>query len=163
MASERTAAQYGKVGEVRRDPMAMLPFCGYNMADYFAHWLAIGKKLAHPPKIFHVNWFRVNEHGNFIWPGFGENIRVIEWILRRCQGLKEAVKTPIGFIPAVSNLDLAGLQLTEEQLKQLFLINPDEWDEELKGQYQFLNLFGSRMPKELLEEHAQLKARFLAQ
>ncbi len=127
MASERTAAQFGKIGEVRRDPMAMLPFCGYHMGDYFEHWLDMGKRMARPPKIFHVNWFRTDEDGSFLWPGFGENLRVIEWILDRCRGEADAVKTPIGYVPTPESLDLTGLDLTHEDLEQLLSVDRDQW------------------------------------
>jgi len=119
MASERTAAQVGKLGEVRRDPMAMLPFCGYNMADYFRHWLVMGKKMAKPPKIFHVNWFRSDEKGKFLWPGFGENLRVLEWILDRCNNKVNALKSPIGYVPFASNIDMTGLDLPSGTLEKL--------------------------------------------
>ena len=118
MASERTAAQFGKLGEVRRDPMAMLPFCGYHMGDYFEHWLNMGRRMANPPKIFHVNWFRTDENGKFLWPGYGENLRVIEWILDRCRGEADAVKTPIGYVPTPESLDLTGLDISRETLDQ---------------------------------------------
>ena len=125
MASERTAAQFGKLGEVRRDPMAMLPFCGYHMGDYFEHWLNMGRRMANPPKIFHVNWFRTDENGKFLWPGYGENLRVIEWILDRCRGEADAVKTPIGYVPTPDSLDLTGLDLSREALAKLFAVNRD--------------------------------------
>ena len=113
----RTAAQVGKQGEVRRDPMAMLPFCGYNMGDYFDHWLEIGRRTNKLPRIFHVNWFRTDGNGKFLWPGFGENLRVIEWILDRSRGEADAVRTPIGFVPAPDSLDLAGLKIPSESLE----------------------------------------------
>ncbi len=125
MASERTAAQFGKLGEVRRDPMAMLPFCGYHMGDYFEHWLDMGQRMANPPKIFHVNWFRTDENGKFLWPGYGENLRVIEWILDRCRGEADAVKTPIGYVPTPDSLDLTGLDISREALDKLFAVNRD--------------------------------------
>ena len=118
MASERTAAQFGKLGEVRRDPMAMLPFCGYHMGDYFQHWLTMGRRMAQPPKIFHVNWFRTDEKGKFLWPGYGENLRVIEWILDRCRGEADALQTPIGMVPTPESLDLSGLDISRETLGQ---------------------------------------------
>ena len=127
MASERTAAQFGKLGEVRRDPMAMLPFCGYHMGDYFEHWLAMGRRMARPPKIFHVNWFRTDENGKFLWPGYGENLRVIEWILDRCRGEADAVRTPIGLVPTPDSLDLTGLDISRETLDKLFAVAPEDW------------------------------------
>ena len=123
MASERTAAQFGKQGEVRRDPMAMLPFCGYHMGDYFEHWLTMGKRMNRPPKIFHVNWFRTDEQGKLLWPGYGENLRIIEWILDRCRGEADAVKTPIGYVPTPESLDLTGLDISREALDKLFAVN----------------------------------------
>ena len=127
MASERTAAQVGAVGEVRRDPMAMLPFCGYHMGDYFEHWLDIGRRMANPPKIFHVNWFRTDENGKFLWPGYGENLRVIEWILGRCRGEADAVKTPIGYVPTPDSIDLTGLDISQESLGKLLAVNRADW------------------------------------
>jgi len=163
MASERTAAQFGKLGEVRRDSMAMLPFCGYNMADYFRHWLALGKRLAKPPKIFHVNWFRMDENGKFLWPGYGENLRVLEWILDRCNNKVEAPKTPIGYIPRASDIDMTGLNLPagtlDKLLDKLLAIDQKEWLEELKGIHKFFKEFKRRMPKELWQEYESLKAR----
>ncbi|MFH1655845.1 MAG: phosphoenolpyruvate carboxykinase (GTP) [Candidatus Omnitrophota bacterium] len=159
IASERTAAQFGKLGEVRRDPMAMLPFCGYNMADYFKHWLAMGKKMAKPPRIFHVNWFRTDENGKFLWPGFGENLRVLEWILDRCNEKVSAVKTPIGFIPRKEDIDLTGLDLPKESLDKLLAIDKQEWLCELEAQKEFLNKFGKDLPDEISMEWQALKQR----
>ena len=152
MASERTAAQVGKLGEVRRDPMAMLPFCGYNMADYFRHWLDIGKRMRKPAKIFHVNWFRTDENGNVLWPGFGENLRVLEWILDRCNNKVEGVKTPIGYIPRPSDIDMTGLQLSAGALEKLLEIHKEDWLEELKGIKKFFRQFKKDLPVELWQE-----------
>ncbi|MDD5259986.1 MAG: phosphoenolpyruvate carboxykinase (GTP) [bacterium] len=159
MASERTAAQFGKQGEVRRDPMAMFPFCGYNMADYFGHWLKMGEKIEKKPKIFHVNWFRVDEEGKFLWPGYGENLRVLEWILSRCRGEVEAQKTPIGYVPRPQDIDLNGLNLTNKIMEKLVAVNKNEWLEELKGHQQFFEQFGERMPKAIWDEYEALKQR----
>jgi phosphoenolpyruvate carboxykinase (GTP) len=130
MGSERTAAQFGKQGETRRDPMAMLPFCGYHMGEYFQHWLEMGRRMSRPPKIFHANWFRQDENGEFLWPGFGENLRVIEWILDRCRGDADAIKTPIGYVPTPESLDLTGLDISREQLDKLYAIDRDAWYQE---------------------------------
>jgi len=161
MASERTAAQYGKLGEVRRDPMAMLPFCGYNMGDYFGHWLKIGQKLTNPPKIFNVNWFRTDENGKFLWPGFGENLRVLDWIVRRCcdagAGAKE---TPIGYIPEVKDLDMTGLNMPAGAMDKLLSISKEDWAEEVKGIEPFFAQFGDRLPKAMSDELNGLKKRF---
>jgi len=159
MASERTAAQYGKQGEVRRDPMAMLPFCGYNMANYFRNWLDMGKKMHCPPKIFFVNWFRKDASGKFIWPGFADNLRVLDWILRRADGKVGAVKTPLGYIPKYQDMEMGGLNLPKMKWKKLFTVNRKEWEEELKAQKAFLNKFGKKLPKEIMREHAALKKR----
>ncbi|MFH1888501.1 MAG: phosphoenolpyruvate carboxykinase (GTP) [Candidatus Omnitrophota bacterium] len=160
MGSELTAAQVGKLGQVRRDPMAMLPFCGYNMSDYFRHWLTMGKRMAKPPKIFHVNWFRTDEHGKFLWPGFGENLRVLEWILDRCDNkVDEGVKTPIGCIPRVSDIDMTGLQLHPGALEKLLTINKEKWLEELKGIKVFFKQFKRDLPPELWQEYNELKER----
>ncbi|MHB2026068.1 MAG: phosphoenolpyruvate carboxykinase (GTP) [Elusimicrobiota bacterium] len=159
MASERTAAQVGKLGEVRRDPMAMLPFCGYNMADYFGHWLEMGRRLPHPPKIFHVNWFRKDENGKFLWPGYGENLRVIEWILNRCRGEGADRETPIGYVPAQDALDLSGLNLSPQSLEKLLSVRPEDWDLELDGIDGFFRKFGDHLPKELWEQFNSLKGR----
>ena len=160
MASERTAAQYGKQGEVRRDPMAMLPFCGYDMAKYFQHWLDIGKKTTKPPKIFHVNWFRQDKNGDFLWPGYGENLRVLEWILDRCNASVKARKTPIGYLPYPEDIDTTGLKLKKDDLAELLDIDSMQWKEEVEGQINFLQKFGKGLPKELKYEYAALKKRF---
>jgi len=159
MASERTAAQFGKHGEVRRDPMAMLPFCGYHMGDYFEHWLTMGRRMANPPKIFHVNWFRTNENGEFLWPGYGENLRVIEWILDRCRGEADAVKTPIGYVPSLESIDLNGLDLPRETLSQLLSIDRNEWYQETDEIASFFHQFGKRFPRALWEQLEQLRQR----
>ncbi|MBL7158353.1 MAG: phosphoenolpyruvate carboxykinase (GTP) [Candidatus Omnitrophica bacterium] len=152
LVSERTAAQYGKLGEVRRDPMAMLPFCGYNMADYFTHWLKTGKRMARPPRIFYVNWFRKDSRGNFLWPGFGDNVRILEWILDRCNGKVGAVKTPLGYIPKYGDIDTDGIKIGERKWKELFSIDKKEWALEVGEQKKFFAKFGRRLPKEILKE-----------
>ncbi len=159
MASERTAAQFGKQGEVRRDPMAMLPFCGYNMGKYFAHWLKMGKHMANPPKIFHVNWFKQDDKGSFIWPGFGDNLRVLEWIMGRCRQKVKAVESPIGYLPDPEDIDLTGLDMQKGTLEKLLEIDIEEWSKELEGQKSFFDSFGKDLPKELWKEHELLKRR----
>ena len=161
MASERTAAQFGKLGEVRRDPMAMLPFCGYNMADYFRHWLELGRRMKKPPKIFHVNWFRQDEGGSFLWPGYSENLRVLEWIMGRVAGSKRTAKeTPIGYIPESKSLDMTGLAMENGAMARLFEIDKNEWAKELEDQEKFFGIFGADLPRELADEMAALKKRF---
>jgi phosphoenolpyruvate carboxykinase (GTP) len=152
LASETTAAITGKVGVVRRDPMAMLPFCGYNMGDYFKHWLEMGKKMSNPPKIFHVNWFRTNEEGEFIWPGFGDNFRVIEWMLKRCESNSEANETPIGYLPKPEDINIEGLGLSAETLKSLLTIDSESWLEDVNSIKEFYAKIGDTMPEELYEE-----------
>jgi len=160
MASELTAAQVGKIGQVRRDPMAMLPFCGYNMADYFRHWLDMGKKMTKQPRIFHVNWFRTDAQGKFLWPGFGENLRVLEWILDRCNNKVETVvQTPVGYTPAASDIDTTGLVLPSGTLEKLLAIDKKEWLEELKGIKVFFKQFKKDLPQELWQEYENLKKR----
>ncbi len=158
IASETTAAQTGDVGVVRRDPMAMLPFCGYNIGEYFQHWLNIGKSLENPPKVFYVNWFKTNEKGEYLWPGFGENLRVLRWIADRCQGKGEVSKTPIGYIP--ESLDFSGLDLSENQKKELFQIDSQAWKEEVQSRKEFFAKLGDCVPKELVEENESLGKRF---
>jgi phosphoenolpyruvate carboxykinase (GTP) len=160
MASERTAAQYGKQGEVRRDPMAMLPFCGYDMAKYFKNWIDMGRKFSSPPKIFHVNWFRQDKNGEFLWPGYGENLRVLEWILKRCSNDVKARKTPIGYVPYLEDIDRTGIELSKDKLKDLLLIDSKEWLRELKDLEKFFSQFGNNLPKELKREHSALEKRF---
>jgi phosphoenolpyruvate carboxykinase (GTP) len=159
MASERTAAQYGKFGEIRRDPMAMFPFCGYNMGDYFSHWLEMGKKTKKPPKIFHVNWFRVDEKGKFMWPGYCENLRIIEWILERCNDKIPAKRSPIGYIPRPGDIDITGLNLPKGTLQKLLNIDRREWKKEVKDIGQFFNKFNKRLPKEMFQEYRALEKR----
>ncbi len=159
MASERTAAAFGKLGEVRRDPMAMLPFCGYHMGDYFEHWLNMGRRMANPPKIFHVNWFRTDDDGKFLWPGYGENLRVIEWILDRCRGEAEATKTAIGYVPTPESLDLTGLNVSQESLDKLLAVNREDWYQETEGIATFFQKFGKRFPMTMWEHLDHLRQR----
>jgi len=159
MASERTAAQVGDLGEVRRDPMAMLPFCGYNMAYYFRHWLDMGKRMNKAPKIFHVNWFRTDDKGKFLWPGFTENLRVLEWILDRCNNRVEAFKTPIGYVPYPADIDMTGLNLSEGALEKLLEVRKAEWITELKGIKKFFLQFKKDLPVELWQEYEALNTR----
>jgi phosphoenolpyruvate carboxykinase (GTP) len=149
MGSETTAAATGKVGVVRRDPMAMLPFCGYNMADYFAHWLRMGKAVAKPPAIFQVNWFRQDADGRFLWPGFGENLRVLLWMIERIRGRAGAVETPLGLVPTPDALNLEGLKLDAAALDTLLKVDRDEWAEEVPEIRAFFDSFGDRLPREL--------------
>jgi len=159
MASETTAAATGNVGVVRRDPMAMLPFCGYNMADYFRHWLEMGKRIPHPPRIFHVNWFRRGADGKFLWPGYGENVRVLKWILERVEGRGGADETPLGFVPARNALTLDGLQISPQAMEELLQVNSEDWEDDLADSKQFFDKFGSRLPQELRQEHEKLSRR----
>jgi phosphoenolpyruvate carboxykinase (GTP) len=159
MASERTAAQFGKIGEVRRDPMAMLPFCGYNMAEYFRHWIKMGKLMTRIPKIFHVNWFRTNDKGDFLWPGYGENLRVLEWIINRCRHKVDAIRTPIGYLPDIKDIDMTGLKLPKGAMKKLFEINKEEWLAEIESQKKFFETFNHTLPREIIQEHKDLERR----
>ena len=162
MASETTAAATGAVGVLRTDPMAMLPFCGYNMADYFAHWLAIGKRLTRPPRIFHVNWFRLGSDGRFLWPGFGDNIRVLKWIAERVDGKAEAQRTPIGFVPYADDLEIGGSDIALMDLEQLLDVNAPVWLEETRRSEAFLAKFGDRLPEALRAEQRELVQRLVA-
>ena len=158
MASETTAAAAGAVGVVRRDPMAMLPFCGYHMGDYFAHWLEMGEKLGDKaPKIFNVNWFRTDDDGKFIWPGYGDNMRVLMWILGRCDGSAEAVETPIGYEPRPCDIEREGLDLSEKTVAELLSVDKELWRQEADGISEFYKKFGDKLPKELSEELETLK------
>ena len=158
MGSETTAAANGQVGVVRRDPMAMLPFCGYNMGDYFGHWLAIGGILRHPPRIFMVNWFRKDRDDSFLWPGYSENMRVLKWIVDRARGRVAADETPIGFMPRVADFDLSGLDISNEKLELAMAIRPEEWLPELDLQEQFFEGIGETLPPELDVQREALRA-----
>ena len=159
VASETTAAQSGAVGVVRRDPMAMLPFCGYNMADYFGHWLHMGTVLPQPPRIFHVNWFRQDQDGRFLWPGFGDNLRVLRWILGRCLGTAAAVESPIGMLPAPGAIDTAGLDVPEPTMRQLVSVDRGDWKAEAEGVGEFFAKFGDRLPAEMERQRQALLQR----
>ncbi len=155
MASETTAAAAGAVGVVRRDPMAMLPFCGYHMGDYFKHWIEMGEKLGDKaPKIFHVNWFRTDDNGKFIWPGFGDNMRVLDWIIERVAGNADAVETPIGYEPKPEDININGIEdeINVDIIKELLSVDIDLWKEEVKGIHEFYSKFGDRLPAELKEQ-----------
>lgn len=159
MSSEITAAQYGHQGQVRRDPMAMLPFCGYNMGHYFGHWLDMGRRLNRPPGIFYVNWFRKDEQGKFMWPGFGENFRVIKWIIDRVHRRAEAVETPLGYLPKMKDLELNGLDLPPATLEKMLKVIPEEWQAELESQQEFFAQFGSTLPPEIERQCSALAER----
>ena len=158
MGSETTAAQAGEVGALRFDPMAMLPFCGYHMGDYFAHWLKVGQREgAQLPKIFMVNWFRKDDDGRFIWPGFGENSRVLAWVFRRCDDAAEAVETPIGRLPADGSLETDGLDVTPEDMAELLRFDPEAWAAQLPQVRDHFALFGDRLPQALRAQLARLE------
>ena len=161
MASETTAAAIGAVGVVRRDPMAMKPFVGYNMGDYFAHWIEMGNKMDadKAPKIFHVNWFRRDDEGNFIWPGFGDNMRVLNWIIDRCEGKAQAKETAIGYVPYKEDLNLEGLDLSDEVVDELLSVKKEYWLEDIENQKEFFAQFGNRLPKEITRELNALEER----
>jgi phosphoenolpyruvate carboxykinase (GTP) len=160
MSVETTAAAAGEVGQLRFDPMAMLPFCGYNMADYFGHWLRIGEREgAKLPRIFLVNWFRKGEDGTFLWPGFGENSRVLEWIFRRCDGTAEAAETPIGRVPLPSEINPEGLQIADGALDELLTVDPSLIEEQLPQVEEWLAKFGDDLPQEIRSQLDALKQR----
>jgi len=159
MASETTAAAAGAVGVVRRDPMAMLPFCGYHMGDYFQHWIDMGKKIKVQPKIFNVNWFRTDSEGHFIWPGFGDNMRVLDWILKRCEETVDADETAIGYVPKPEDINLEGCGVDKETLKGLLNVDTETWKKEAEGIKEFYKKFGDKLPKELNDELSALESR----
>ena len=160
MASETTAAATGAVGVVRRDPMAMIPFCGYNMAYYWQHWIDMGEKLGDKaPKIFHVNWFRTDDEGNFVWPGFGDNLRVLDWIIKRCEGKVGAKETAIGYVPEVDDINLDGLDFTKEDLAGVLNVDTDLWKAEIPGIKEFYAKFGDKLPEKLQAELDTLEAK----
>ncbi len=159
LASETTAAAAGAVGVVRRDPMAMLPFCGYNMADYWGHWLSMEKQTSNLPKVFRVNWFRRDEEGKFLWPGFGENLRVLKWVIERCKGRSEAEETPIGSLPTPSAIDRNGLDISDNAIKELLKVDREGWRTSLRSQAEFFEKFGDRLPRGIREEHETLARR----
>jgi phosphoenolpyruvate carboxykinase (GTP) len=160
MASETTAAATGAVGKVRRDPMAMLPFCGYNIGEYFRHWIEIGKRLTSPPLISNVNWFRKGEAGNFLWPGFGDNMRVLKWIIDRCEGTGGATKSPIGWLPGIHDIDLDGLNIDHKCIAELLGVDHGEWEKELEAHREFFDSLGGVVPEHLQKQREQLAARF---
>jgi phosphoenolpyruvate carboxykinase (GTP) len=161
MGSEKTAAAFGGIGDLRRDPFAMLPFCGSNMGDYMAHWLSMTGRTdeAKLPRIYGVNWFRKDEHGAFVWPGFGENSRVLEWICRRLDGDAGGTVTPIGTVPSADDLDLDGLELTRDQVDAALAVDLDEWRAELPGIRAYFDELGERLPAALRDELAALEQR----
>ncbi len=161
VSSERTAAAEGTVGNIRHDPFAMLPFCGYNMGDYFSHWLSIDNKYNSNklPKIFYINWFRRDSKGNFLWPGYGENIRILKWIFERTENNENAVKTPIGFIPRKNALDISGMEMSEENLNALFHIDKNDWLKEVKEIREYYKIFGNHIPSKLIDELNSLEER----
>ena len=163
MASETTAAAAGAVGVVRRDPMAMRPFVGYNMGDYWKHWVEMGKVIPNAPKIFHVNWFRTDDEGHFIWPGFGDNLRVLDWILARCEDKVDAVETAIGYVPKAEDINIEGLEdITLDTIKELLTVDKASWLEDVENIKEFYALVGDRVPAEMYEELAALEARLNA-
>ena len=156
VASETTAAATGEVGVVRRDPMAMKPFCGYNFADYWDHWLSFADKSQRLPRIFHVNWFRQDDEGNFLWPGFGENLRVLRWIMERCEDRGAAVETPIGYLPAASAIDTSGLDIADETMTALLSVNVEQWQAEMESIGEYLEGYGTRLPAALRREYDEV-------
>ena len=162
MSSEMTAAASGSVGQLRRDPMAMLPFCGYDMGRYFQHWLDVGKRLKNPPRIFYVNWFRQKD-GKYLWPGFGQNMRVIKWIIDRCHNRAGAVETPLGWMPRWEDLDFDGLpDFSKSDFDHLQNVNTEEWLHEIESQDQFFERLGPTLPRDLIRQKDRLRERLAA-
>ena len=159
MGSETTAAAAGKVGEVRRDPFAMLPFCGYHVGDYFAHWLRMGKAVTRPPKIFNVNWFRVDEHGRYVWPGFGQNMRVLAWIVERCHARGNAAETALGYEPDYADLNWKGLEFSAEKYRRVMEVNASMWSRELSAHDELFGKLGAKQPPALMTERKRLGTR----
>jgi phosphoenolpyruvate carboxykinase (GTP) len=164
-SSEKTAAAAGTVGDMRRDPFAMLPFCGYHMGDYFKHWLDMGKKTdgRNLPKIFYVNWFRKTSDGKWLWPGYGENSRVLKWIYERIEGTGKAVETPIGYVPAPGAIDLSGLNVSAQDMAELLRVDVDAWLQEVESIKKHYSQFGDRLPQGLRDELNALEQRLLKQ
>ncbi len=159
MGSEMTAAAVGGMGQVRRDPMAMLPFCGYHMGDYFNHWLSMRKRLQHPPTIFHVNWFRKDAEDNYLWPGYNENMRVLKWVVDRVRGRVPAYETPVGWTPRFEDFEWNGLPYNEEKFAEVQKIDPAEWQKELLWQDELFLKIHDRLPKELIFQRELLISR----
>ena len=159
MSSQTTAAATGQVGILRNDPMAMKPFCGYHFGDYWSHWLSFAEKSQNLPKIFHVNWFRTDDNGKFLWPGFGENIRVLDWIIQRCSGKGEATSTPIGYIPSDGSINTKGLNISDKEMQDLCNIAPAGWKEEIDRVESFLNNYDPKTPKKLYKELETIKEK----
>jgi phosphoenolpyruvate carboxykinase (GTP) len=159
LSSEMTAAAKGEVGKLRHDPFAMLPFCGYNMGDYFSHWLALGKNSSAFPRIFHVNWFLKDPQGKYLWPGFGDNARVLKWIFERVDGMASAQSTPIGHLPTPKSLDLSDLNFSQDALAQLLKVDSSAWLQEVAELRSYFSLFGAQFPQGLADELNALEQR----
>jgi phosphoenolpyruvate carboxykinase (GTP) len=159
MASETTAAAVGQVGVVRRDSMAMKPFAGYNFADYWNHWLSFESRVKQPPRVFHVNWFRQDANGKFLWPGYGDNLRVLRWVIDRCEGKVGAHDAPIGFLPNPDDLDTKGLNLSNDTLRTLLSVDPAAWRSEMSSIGAYLDEFRERIPARLREQHTEIVRR----
>ena len=159
MGSETTAAASGKVGEVRRDPFAMLPFCGYHMGDYFMHWLEMGRAVSRPPRIFSVNWFRKDAEGRFVWPGFGQNMRVLKWIFERCTGEAGATESSLGLVPEYDHLDWSGLDFGASRFSTIMGVDPTQWRRELDSHNALFDRLGEKRPDPLMRERDRLARR----